>query len=254
MTGVLGSPTHTPGDVQDDYFGILRLALPLDQATTVANAINAGTQTEAQYVSGLISQSSNTTIPVVAVEGSMYGMVGTAAEITSLATQFLPNQVAFATQHGLNAQVYASEALGLALAFGNETGSTTFATNFGPSNAAMGNSTAGDLAFATAAATAIFTSASTTNLVNAMDAWVTNWKAFYTGNGLPGIANATAAQIDLAARGAAWGDAVGVALDNNLGPLSALATNFLMDAAEGIANYSMSLVGQPAHHPFQGEI
>ena len=41
---------------------------------------------------------------------------------------------------------------------------------------------------------------------------------------------------------------------NDLGPLKAQATNFLMDAAEGIANYSMSLVGQPAHHPFQGEI
>ena len=240
--------------IQNDYLAITRTFLSLNEATTVANAINAGTQTEAQYVSGLLSQASNTAIPAVAVEVSMYGMVGTSAEVTSLATQFLPDQVAFATQHGLNAQVYASEALGLALAFGNETGSATFATNFGPSNAAMENSTAGDLAFATAAATAIFGSASTANLVNVMDAWVTNWKAFYTGNGLPGIANATAAQIDLAARGAAWGDAVGVALDNNLGPLKALATNFLMDAAEGIASYSMSLVGQPAHHPFQGEI
>ena len=182
------------------------------------------------------------------------GSVGTSAEITSLATQFLPSQVVFATQHGLNAEVYASEAMGLALAFINETGSTAFATNFGPANAAMPNSTAGDLAFATAAAAAIFGSASTANLINVMDAWVTNWKAFYTGNGLPGIANATAAQIDLAARGAAWGDAVGAALDNNLGPSKALATNFLMDAAEGIAGYSMSLVGQPAHHPFQGEI
>jgi hypothetical protein len=183
----------------------------------------------------------------------MYGMVGTSAEVTSLATQFLPDQVAFATQHGLNAQVYASEALGLALAFGNETGSATFATNFGPSNAAMENSTTGDLAFATAAATAIFGSASTANLVNVMDAWVTNWKAFYTGNGLPGIANATPAQIDLAARGAAWGDAVGVALDNNLGPLKALATNFLRDAAQGTAVYSAALASQPNHAPFQGE-
>jgi hypothetical protein len=224
----------------------------LDQATTVANAIDAGTQTEAQYVSGLLSQASNTTIPAVAVEGSMYGAVGTSAEVTLLATRFLPDQVAFATQHGLNAQVYASEALGLAFAFGNETSSAAFAINFGPSNAAMPNSTAGDQAFATAAATTIFGSASTANLVNVIDAWVTTWKAFYAGNGLQDIA--AAAQIDLAARGAAWGDAVGVALDNNLGPLKALANNFLMDAAEGIASYSMSLIGQPAHHPFQGEI
>jgi endoglucanase len=254
LAPTLGSPSPTSGDVQDDYFGIVRLALPLDQATTVANAIDAGTQTEAQYVSGLLSQASNTTIPAVAVEGSMYGAVGTSAEVTLLATRFLPDQVAFATQHGLNAQVYASEALGLAFAFGNETGSAAFATNFGPSNAAMPNSTAGDQAFATAAATTIFGSASTANLVNVIDAWVTTWKAFYTDNGLPGMANPTAAQIDLAARGAAWGDAVGVALDNALGPLKALANNFLMAAAEGIASYSMSLIGQPAHHPFQGEI
>ena len=240
--------------VQNAHFGIVRLALPLDQATTVANAINSGTQTEAQYINGLLSQVTNTTIPAVAVEGSMYGAVGTSAETTLLATQFLPPQVAVATQLGLNSQVYACEALGLALAFGNETGGTAFADAFGPSNSTMPNSTAGDLAFATAAATAIFGSASTINLINVMDAWVTNWKAFYTSNGLPGIANATAAQIDLAARGAAWGDAVGVGLADNLGPLKALATNFLMDAAEGIASYSMSLVGQPAHHPFQGEI
>jgi hypothetical protein len=142
----------------------------------------------------------------------------------------------------------------LAFAFGNETNSAAFATNFGPSNAAMPNSTPGDQAFATAAATTIFGSASTANLVNVIDGWVTNWKFFYTANGLPGIANPTAGQIDLAARGAAWGDAVGVALDNNLGALKALATNFLMDAAEEIASYSMSLIGQPAHHPFQGEI
>ena len=36
--------------------------------------------------------------------------------------------------------------------------------------------------------------------------------------------------------------------------LEALVDNFLMDAAEGIANYATSLVGQPAHHPFQGEV
>jgi hypothetical protein len=244
-------PVLSPSAIQDDYLAITRTSLSPDQATPILNAIDAGTQTETQYVSDLLSQVSNTTVPAVAVEGSMYLSVGTSAEITSLATQFLPSQVVFATQHGLNAEVYASEAMGLALASINETGSTAFATNFGPANAAMPNSTAGDLAFATAAAAAIFGSASTANLINVMDAWVTNWKAFYTGNGLPGIANPTAAQIDLAARGAAWGDAVGAALDNNLGPLKGLATNVLMDAAEGIAGYSMSLVGQPAHQPFQ---
>ena len=240
--------------IKHDYLAITRDALPSDQAATIANSINAGTETEAHYVTGLLSQVADTTIPAVAVEASMYGAVGTAAEITLLATQFLPGQVENAMAHGLNSQVYASEALGLALAFGNENGSTAFADKFGPSSSTMPNSAAGDAAFAMAAATAIFGPASTTNLTNVLDAFLVNWKAFYSSSGIPGITHATADQIDLAARGAAWGDAVGVALANDLGPLKAQTTNFLMDAAEGIANYSTSLVGQPAHHPFQGEI
>ncbi|HEY9806416.1 MAG TPA: hypothetical protein V6D04_07600, partial [Candidatus Obscuribacterales bacterium] len=80
--------------IQNDYLAITRTFLSLNEATTVADAINAGTQTEAQYVSDLLSQVSNTAIPAVAVEALMYGMVGTSAEVTSLATQFLPDQVA----------------------------------------------------------------------------------------------------------------------------------------------------------------
>jgi hypothetical protein len=49
------------------------------------------------------------------------------------------------------------------------------------------------------------------------------------------MSDASAGQIDLAARGAAWGDAVGVALSDNLGPLKGQVTNFLIDAAQGTA-------------------
>ena len=240
--------------VQNDYIGIVRSALPLDQATTVANAINSGAQTEFQYVNSLLSQVANTTIPAVAVEASMYGAVGTSAEVTALATQFLSAQVANATKYGFNPLVYATEALGLVFAFNNETGSTAFATAYGPSNATMPNSTAGDSAFAAAASNSIFGAASTSTLVNAINNYVSNWNAFYSHNGIPGISNLSADQVDLAARGAAWGDAVGLALANNLGSLKAQATEFLMDAAQGNAMYSVSLVGQPHHSPFQGEI
>src|SRR5271166_4308304 len=120
----------------------------------------------------------NTTIPAVAVEGSMYGAVGSSAEITKLATEFLPSQVAYALQHGFNPQVYASEALGLAFAFGNENGSSAFANAFGPANVSMPNSPAGDAAFAAAAASTIFGSASTANLVNVIGGYVANWESF----------------------------------------------------------------------------
>ena len=220
-------PVITVQAIQNDYLAITRTALSSSQATTVANSIDAGTTTEAQYVAGLLSQVADTTIPAVAVEGSMYGAVGTSAEVTSLTTNFLPPQITNATNNGLNAQVYACEALGLVFAFGNENGATTFANKFGPTNSSMPNSTAGDAAYAAAAAAAIFASASTTNLVNVLEGFVSNWKAFFTANGVSGISSPTANQIDLAARGAAWGDMVGVALANNLGPLSGQVTNFL---------------------------
>jgi hypothetical protein len=225
--------------------------LPSDQATSIANSINSGTLTEAQFIDSLLSQAADTTIPAVAVENSMYGAVGTSAEITSLVTNFLPNQIAYAVSMGLNPTVYASEVLGLAFAFGNEAGDSAFAAAFGPSNVNMPNTPTGDIAFATAASTAIF-GYSTVNSVNAIDGWVANWKAFYTSHGLPGISNANELQVDLAARGAAWGDAVGVALANNLSQLIEQATNFLVDAAQGNAIYSGSLASQPAHAAAEG--
>ena len=193
----------------------------------------------------------STSTIVVAVEASMYGLTGTSAEVTSLTMNFLPAQVTNATLNGLNPLVSGCEVLGLVFAFGNENGSTAFSNNFGPSNSAMPNTTAGDAAFAAAASTAIFASASTANLVSVLQGFVSNWEAFFTAHGVPGLSNATAAQIDLAARGAAWGDMVEVALANNLGPLQGQVTNFLEDVAQGTAVYAASLVGQPPHQAFQ---
>jgi hypothetical protein len=202
----------------------------------------------------LLAQVANTTIPAVAVEDSMYGAVGSSFEITKLVTSFLPAQVANAIQNDLNPQVYACEALGLVFAFGDENGGMAFATNFGPTNFRMLATPAGDAFFAAAAASAIFGSAATENTSGAILGFVSNWEAFFTSNGVPGTPNATASQIDLAARGAAWGDAVGVALANNLGPLPGQVDNFLKDAARGGAIYSASLASQPSHAPFEGGI
>jgi hypothetical protein len=152
----------------------------------------------------------------------------------------------------LNPQVYACEVLGLAFAFGDENHGTAFANHFGPSNSAMPATHAGDVAFAAAASSAIFGSAANAGTPGAILNFVTNWEAFYTSHGIPGVANATASQIDLAARASAWGDAVGVALANNLGPLPGQVINFLEDAAQGTALYSASLASQPMHVPFQG--
>jgi hypothetical protein len=253
LVDYMTSMLPTPQTIQNDYFGITQTSLSLTAATTEANAINAGTTTETQYVDSLLSQVANTTIPAVAVEASMYGVTGTSAEITSLVTNYLPAQVQNAIVNGYNPQIYACEALGVVFAFGNENGSAAFANNYGPSNAAMPNTTAGDASFAAAAASLIFGSAETSNTVPAIEQWVSNWKAFYTAHGIAGVSsNPTPQQIDLAARGAAWGDAIGLALFDNLGPFPGQITNFLEDAAHGTAIYSASLLSQPTAAPFQG--
>jgi autotransporter passenger strand-loop-strand repeat protein len=245
-------PSVTAEQIQNDCLGITQTPLSLDDAALEANAINAGVTTEIAYVTDLLSQVADTTFPAVAVEGSMYGAVGSLAEITKLVTQFLPTQVENALQNGFVPQVYASEALGLAFAFSDENGGAAFATKFGPSNPAMPATAAGDAAFAAAAANAIFGSGQNANSPSAILGWVSNWEAFYTAHGIPGIANPTTSQIDLAARGVAWGDAVGVALANKLGSLPGQVTNFLEDAAQGTAVYSASLASQPTPAPFEG--
>jgi hypothetical protein len=141
------------------------------------------------------------------IDVTMYGVNPTPAEFN---LQFLGAQMAAAENVGLNPTVYASEALGLVFAFGNETGSHAFATTYGP--AALD-----DAAFAAAAANAVFGPTQTNSTPRAISDWVHNWEAFYANNGIPGNAHPSADQIDLAARGAAWGDTVGVALDSHIG-------------------------------------
>ena len=238
--------------IQNDYFGITRGTLPSDQASAVANSIDALTQTETQYVNSLLSQVADTTIPVVAVEGSMYGAVGSSVVITNLVTNFLPGQLAYAMQAGLDPEVFACLETALVFAFANETGSTAFAHNFGPSNAAMPATAAGDAAFAAAATNAIFGSAQTANTAPAILGYVHFLEGFFTANGIVGVQNPTADQIVIAARAGAWGEGVAIALENNLGPLSGQTTNFLEDAAQGTAIYSAALSSQPNHAPFHG--
>lgn len=233
--------------VTAEYQNVLRVAPTSLTALQAADEITLGTMSQSSYVNQLISLAGNTTGVAAAVEGSMYNAVGSSAETTLLATSFLPAQISNAVAHGFNPLVYATEALGLVFAFGNEASSAAFGNTFGPANSTTPNSVAGDVAFASLAASTIFGSASTPTLVNAIEGFVANWKSFYGSVGLPSNAHPTSSDVDLAARGAAWGDAVGIALANNLGPLPAQVANFLADVAQGNAVYSASLGSQPGH-------
>src|SRR5262249_27327365 len=152
--------------IQNDYLAVTRTALPLDQAIMIVSAIDAGTQSETRYVNSLLAQVANTTIPAVAVEASMYSAVGTSAEVTLLAIQFLPDQAMYASQHGYDVQLFVSESLGLTFAFGDENGGTAFANKLGPLKPLMPNTAAGDSAAAAAIANTVFGSSVPPNLIN----------------------------------------------------------------------------------------
>jgi hypothetical protein len=166
----------------------------------------------------------------MAVDALMFGAVDKVAEFTKLSTGFLPPQLSNAAQFGFNTTVYDAEALGLALAGGNGT-SNAFATNFGSLSVSA-------FAQAVAAATGVST--------NAIQQFVTNWIHFYT-------ANPTATHglsVTLASDGAAFGDAVGVALVNpTAANLQSLVPNALIDNAEGVLIVGTPLANQPIAHP-----
>ena len=166
----------------------------------------------------------------------------------------LPVQVATAIQNGSNPVIAASEALGLQFAFADENGGTGFANIYGPSNAAMPATTAGDTAFAAAAASTVFGSSAAANGAGKYSGYVTSFEAFYTANGISGITNPSAEQIDLAARGAAWGEAIGTALVNKPWPLRWRDGELPRGRRQGTAIYSASLSSQPTAASFQGGV
>jgi hypothetical protein len=204
------------------------------EATAEAAAINAGTDTVYGYAVKLLASNISFSQVAMAVDSLMFGVTDNTTELTKLATQFLPPQVVTAVANGFNPTVYAAEALGLALSGGNGA-SNAFATNFGSLSVS---------AFAQAAATATGVNA------NAIQQFVTNWINFYTAN----PAATSGLSVTLASYGAAFGDAVGVALVNpTAANLQTLVPNALIDIAEGSYVAGTPLGSQPTHALLQGE-
>jgi hypothetical protein len=209
------------------------------EATTEAGLITnpPATPTVYSYAVQLLANNISLSQVAMAVDSLMFGVTDNVAELTKLATQFLPAQVANAVAHGLNPTVYAAEALGLALAGGNGT-SNAFATNFGSLSVA-------DFASAVSSLTGINS--------GAIQVFVNNWINFYTANPPAG-----GLAVTLAAYGAAFGDAVGAALLNptvngSLALLVSETQNALIDNAEGSYKAGIALLAEPPHLPLQGE-
>jgi hypothetical protein len=205
------------------------------EANSAAAAIDAvpATQTVAGYANQLLSNSLPLSQVAMSVDALMFGGVDNVAEFDKLATGFLPPQLFNAAKFGFDTTVYDAQALGLALAGGNGS-SNAFATNYGSLSAS---------AFAQAAGAA--TGVSTGAIQN----FASNWIQFYTAH----PAATFGLSVTLASYGAAFGDAVGVALLNaTAAHLQSLVPNALIDNAEGLLLVGSPLASQPTAHALQG--
>jgi hypothetical protein len=218
------------------------------EVTSELTAINTpgSPETVFTYAARLLQNNFLQSQVAMAVDTLMFSQTDNVAELTKLCTQFLPAQAANAVANGFDPTVYAAEALGLALAGGNGS-SNNFAMNFGSLSVS-------DFAQATANATGVS--------VSAIEGFVNNWIAFYTAN--PSATFGMSAT--LASYGAAFGDAIGVALLNDTSAklktdidlnsdvlLSGAVANALIDNAEGLYTAGVPLASLPAHQLLQGE-
>jgi hypothetical protein len=226
------------------------------EATTEVPSINANQPTDSVFIYATKLLASNISLSQVAMAVSALMEGGTIAvgntttpnTLTLLSTQFLPGQVAVALANGFNPTVFAAESLGSALST-----NTSFNTNFvGLSVSAFSQSV----------------STLTGVNVNAIQQFVTNWQAFFTAN----PAALQGRTVTQASYGAAFGDAVGVALLNpttaNLqtivsttpnvnqfipNTIQGLVANALIDIATGQYQTGVALGALAQHTDLQGE-
>jgi len=211
-----------------------------NEATIEAGLINSPAQTATvySYAAQLLANNISLSQVAMAVDSLMFGITDNVTELATLSRQFLPAQVANAVANGFNPTVYAAEALGLALAGGNGN-KDNFATDFGSLT---------DFEFASKVSSITGVNA------EAIQNFVQNWISFYTAHpaatfGLP---------TTLAAYGAAFGDAVGVALVNprfnvTIALLDSEVQNALIDNAEGLYRANISLISEAPYDPLLGE-
>src|SRR5260370_25860052 len=83
------------------------------EVTNGAALINSAQDSVFSYANRLLANNISLSQVAMAVDSLMFGVSDNVAELTKLATQFLPAQVANAVAHGYNPTVYAAEALGL---------------------------------------------------------------------------------------------------------------------------------------------
>ena len=233
----------TAADIAQLEEGIQFFQSSAANQTAVAGSIVAGTTTVAAYAAQLLDTNLSFSQVAMGVSCLMLGTAQPIATLDNISTNFLPDQVTHALAFGFEPTVYAAEATGLALA-----------------------GEAGFQSFVALDATQFSQAVATATGVNqaAIQQFVINWTNFYTAN--PGATFGLTVQQ--AAYGAAFGDAVGVAL---LNPTSADLQTVITPTPDGlliegdVANHLLDIAtGQyvegvpcdtlPQHQALQGEV
>ena len=233
----------TAADIAQLEEGIQFFQSSAANQTAVAGSIVAGTTTVAAYAAQLLDTNLSFSQVAMGVSCLMLGTAQPIATLDNISTNFLPDQVTHALAFGFEPTVYAAEATGLALA-----------------------GEAGFQSFVALDATQFSQAVATATGVNqaAIQQFVINWTNFYTAN--PGATFGLTVQQ--AAYGAAFGDAVGVAL---LNPTSADLQTVITTTPDGlliegdVANHLLDIAtGQyvegvpcdtlPQHQALQGEV
>lgn len=210
------------GQASTAYSGVLRTILPDANASSIETVIGTAQLSLASYVSQLLEQAKESTIPALIVPQFIEGATPTSARLDSLAA-FCVVQHAYYTQMGVsNPDLGPYEALGMGFA---ET--SQFAQKFGTMN---------DTAFITENYNDAFGRAATMAQISHFQRQIDYFSNLYTGVGI-------AADIaHIRAKGAALGQMLGFAAEEAGNDYAVAATGFLFDASDGTVVYGTSLM------------
>ena len=152
-----------------------------------------------------LQSADNVALPALATYQKMYGATPSSTELWIL-KEFDAAQSLYGQLIGvLDPTVYVYQALGAALASGSDTGSKTFANTWGPL------AIASDTTFTNQAYANVFATPGTSAQIQHFIDQINFFKSLYTASGAYG---SDASQIDLLARGAIYGQMLGVKAEN----------------------------------------
>ena len=230
LMDAIGWNTVAPGTtivssttIQNDFLPITRTALPLDQATTIANAINAGAETLTDFINTTVASAKDTTGAILSI---FQIMTGTVLDSASLSSEV---QLISGLNSSLNT-AFGWEAIGASLA--DSPFSTQYASLY---------KNLPDTSFITNVYSEVFGSTPGAVTLQALQNELTILKNYYAGatdaNDPTGINRA---------HGNFIADMLHQASDIKFGKYYAASVVFMKDAAAGTAAYGGSLFAQPA--------